>query len=64
MTDLASHIQVCIAMKKERMLSNIMVRIIWHIAAEHGEEITLEDFVKAISERPTTTNIVEPLKKE
>jgi hypothetical protein len=63
MTDLASHIQICVAMKKERLLSNQMVRIIWHIANEHAEETTLEDFIKAISPA-TTTNSVERIKKE
>jgi hypothetical protein len=60
MADLATHIQICVALKKERLLSNQMVRIIWHIANEHGEETTLEDFIKAISP-PTTTNPVEPI---
>ena len=61
--DLPSHIKVCIAMKKERLLSNQMVRIIWHIANEHAEETTLEDFIKAISPA-TTTKTEETLKKE
>jgi len=63
MTDLATHIQICIAMKKERLLTNQQVRIIWHIATEHSEDIDCEDFIKAIS-TPTTTNIVEPIKEK
>lgn len=36
---------------------NAIIRMIWHVANEHGHEITCEDFIKAIT-RP-----VEPLKE-
>jgi len=64
MTDLQTHIQICIAMKRERLLSNQQIRVVWHIASEHGDEITLEDFIKAISPHTTTTNTIQPIKKE
>ena len=64
MTDLATHIQICIAMKKERLLSNQQVRIIWHIATEHSEDIDCEEFINAISKSATTTNTVEPIKEK
>jgi len=63
MTDLATHIQICIAMKKEHLLSNQNVRMIWHLVEDHAFETTCEDFIKAISP-PTTTNTVEPIKEK
>ncbi len=59
MTDLPTHIQICKALKKERVLNNQSVRIIWHIVECHAQETTMEDFIKAISERET--KLVEPL---
>ena len=64
MTDLATHIQICIAMKKEHLLSNQNVRMIWKLAEDHAKEITCEDFINAISKSPTTTNTVEPIKEK
>ena len=62
MTDLATHIQIFKALGYIQN-RNALIRIVWHIATEHGHVITMEDFIKAISS-PTPTNIVEPLKKE
>lgn len=62
MTNLTTHIQICQALKKERLLSNQNVRIIWHIAKCHEQEVTMEDFIKAISEREP--EIVESIGKK
>jgi hypothetical protein len=41
---------------------NALIRMVWTIASEHPET-NAEDFIKAISERPTS-NIVEPIKEK
>jgi len=51
-------------MKKEHLLSNQNVRMIWKLAEDHAKEITCEDFINAISKSATTTNTVEPIKEK
>jgi thioredoxin-related protein len=54
MTDLATHIKI---FKELRYIPNYnFIKMLWHIATEHGEETTLEDFIKAISPATTTTD--------
>lgn len=63
MTDLQTHMQIFkgLGFVKHR---NAIIRMIWQVATEHASEITLEDFIKAISSTPTTTDAVQPVKKE
>jgi hypothetical protein len=63
MTDLETHIHIFKALGyiKNR---NALIRIVWHIATEHGLETSCEDFIKAISTPTTTTKIVEPIKEK
>jgi hypothetical protein len=62
MTDLQSHINIFKALGFIEHRNNL-IRIVWHIATEHAEETSLEDFIKAIS-LATTTNTVEPIKEK
>ena len=59
MTDLETHINIFKALGYIPN-RNALIRIVWHIATEHGHVITLEDFINAIS-KPATSKIVEPI---
>jgi hypothetical protein len=63
MTDLQTHIDIFkgLGFIKHR---NALIRMVFHIAREHPEIKDAEDFIKQISEKTTTTNPVEPIKKE
>ena len=61
MTDLETHINIFKALGFIAN-RNALIRIVWHIALEHGEEISMEDFINAISK--PTTKTVEHIKKE
>jgi len=62
MTDLETHINIFKALGYIQN-RNALIRIVWHIATEHGNVITMEEFINAISQKPTT-NIVEPIKEK
>jgi UV DNA damage repair endonuclease len=61
MADLQTHIQIFKALPIPN--KRVFIKLIWHIATEHGKEISLDDFIKAISYLPPT-NAVQPLRKE
>jgi len=56
MVTLKEHIEI---FKKLRITGkNNLIRMVWHIASEHGEEISCEDFVEAQAYK----RIIQPLK--
>jgi len=59
--ELKEHIEI---FKKLRIYPNrnAIIRMIWHIANEHAEETTCEDFIKAISTPKQV--VVEPIKEK
>lgn len=62
MTDLPTHIHI---FKELRFPNkNAIIRMLWHFIEDHRTEITLEEFIKAISWATTTTNAVKSLRKE
>lgn len=59
--DLQQHIEVMRNVKLFQLGWRNAIKMIWHIASEHGKEISVEDFIKAISApTTTTTNEVQP----
>ena len=62
--ELKEHIDLMRRLKLFQLGWRNAIRTIWHIASEHGKEISVEDFITAISTPTTTTKPVEPLKKE
>jgi len=53
---LEEHIRIFKALGFKHLTRDATIRMVWHIATEHGEELSCEDFINNISERPTTTN--------
>ena len=46
---LNEHIKIFQNLPFMRGLRNSVIRMAWHLAQEHGEEITCESFIEAIS---------------
>lgn len=59
MVSLKEHIELFKKLFRFRGRNNF-VRMVWHVANEHAEEITCEDFIKAITKE---VEVVEPIKK-
>jgi len=59
MTDLQTHINI---FKELYIPSKVaVIRMLWDFIEDHKNEISKEDFIKAISQK-TTTDVVQPLR--